>query len=317
MKAFLHGLIGGCLACTSCAFDFGAASDITAVSGRTSKDYVRTRLANGSFASEPYAFAQGGAWKGAMKDFSFDKMTFLDVAHIIARPLADQNYIPSKDPKATKLLIMVYWGTTHAPEHASDTAEYQNFQISEAALANAYASSPPPPQTYTNPALLRPHNLYLESQFDGYVAAAAAENRRRDQDDERNAMMLGYDSWWDATNGDNRGTALEIERKDLLNELEDNRYFVVLMAYDFQLLWKGRKHKLLWETRFSIRQQHHEFDKDLPAMAQFASQYFGQESNGLVHKAIPLGHVEIGDVRSLGEVSDKSNADTTQPPAKP
>ena len=52
-------------------------------------------------------------------------------------------------------------------------------------------------------------------------------------------------------------------------------------------------------------------------MAQFASQYFGQESNGLVHKAIPLGHVEIGDVRSLGEVSDKSNADTTQPPAKP
>jgi hypothetical protein len=77
------------------------------------------------------------------------------------------------------------------------------------------------------------------------------------------------------------------------------------MAYDFQLLWKAKKHKLLWETRFSIRQRHHDFDKDLPTMAQYASQYFGQDSGGLVHKEIPLGHVDIGDVKSLGEVPSK------------
>jgi len=38
---------------------------------------------------------------------------------------------------------------------------------------------------------------------------------------------------------------------------------VVLMAYDFQLLWKEKKHKLLWETRFSIRQRHNDFDRQL------------------------------------------------------
>jgi hypothetical protein len=89
-----------------------------------------------------------------------------------------------------------------------------------------------------------------------------------------------------------------------LDEIEQNRYFVVLMAYDFQLLYKEKKHKLLWETRFSIRQRNHEFDKDLPSMAQYASQYFGQDSNGLIHKEIPLGRVDIGQVKSLGDVEE-------------
>ena len=77
------------------------------------------------------------------------------------------------------------------------------------------------------------------------------------------------------------------------------------MAYDFQLLWKQKKHKLLWETRFSIRQRHHDFDKDLPAMANYASRFFGQDTNGLIHDSIPLGHVDIGVVKSLGEVPGK------------
>jgi len=37
-------------------------------------------------------------------------------------------------------------------------------------------------------------------------------------------------------------------------------------------------------------------------MAQYASQYFGHDSEGLVRKAIPLGHVDIGDVKTLGAV---------------
>jgi hypothetical protein len=82
--------LGTCFICTSLAFETGSANDITAVSGRTSKDYVRARLADGSFAPESDAFAQGGAWKGAMKDVSIDKMTFLDVAHLIAYPLASR-----------------------------------------------------------------------------------------------------------------------------------------------------------------------------------------------------------------------------------
>ena len=107
------------------ALDFGGESDITAVSSSASKDYVRLKRADGSFPPETFAFAEGGAWKGTMKDETIDPLKFTDIAHMIAIPLASQNYIAARDPKTAKLLIMVYWGTTHAPENASDTPAYQ------------------------------------------------------------------------------------------------------------------------------------------------------------------------------------------------
>jgi hypothetical protein len=276
MKRSLQVLgLGLCLLGRVCAFEFGGANDITAVSARASKDYIRPRQADGSFTPESYAFARGGAWNGSMKDASIDKLSFLDIAHTIALPLASQNYVPSKDPKETRLLIMVYWGTTSAPEHANESAEMQNLQMAQTGSAEAFTAA---------------------------MAAVAAENRQREQDDLVNVKMLGYDSWWEQTQGDHRGTAFELGRQDLISEIEENRYFVVLMAYDFQELWKHRKNRPLWETRFSIRQRHHQFDQDLSAMAQYASRYFGQDSNGLIRKAVPLGQVDIGEVKSLGDV---------------
>ncbi len=40
-------------------------------------------------------------------------------------------------------------------------------------------------------------------------------------------------------------------------------------------------------------------------MAQMASPYFGQDSRGLISKAVPEGKVDIGDVKSLGPVPEK------------
>lgn len=275
------------------AFASGS-DDITAVSSRVSSDYVRARQADGSFAPETYAFAKGGAWKGAMTDTSIDKLTFLDVAHVIAYPLASQNYIPSKDPNAARLIILVYWGTTRTPGRANESPTYTNLQIAQDAV-NAATMQHLGSQAMGS----------LQDELTTAIAAVAAENRIRENEDYINVRMLGYDSWWDSSAGEHRGTALEIRRQDLLSEIEEERYFVVLMAYDFQLLWKEKKHKLLWETRFSIRQRSHEFDKDLPAMAQYASQFFGKDSHGLLHTEVPLGRVDIGEVKTLGDVPGK------------
>jgi hypothetical protein len=306
MKTFPRLLLLGLgVTCASQALETGGANDITAVSGRTSKDYVRTRLANGSFAPESYAFGKGGNWAGAKADGSIDKLQFLDVAHVIAVPLASQNFVPSRDPKTAKLLIMVYWGTTHAPEHASETNEYVNLQGAQKNLEDILIQKPS--AAGSRDPLVNPATVEIGAAEDAVTTAMAgvvAENHMRDQDDQLNAMMLGYDSWWEETRKFD-GTPLAFRREDMLSELEEDRYFVVLMAYDFQILWKEKKHKLLWETRFSIRQRHHDFDKDLPSMAQFASQYFGQDSHGLVHREIPLGRVDIGEAKSLGEVPAK------------
>jgi hypothetical protein len=113
---------------------------IIAVASKVSDDYVRTKLPDGSFPTEYYAFGEGGHWGGEINDASIDKLRFLDVAHMIAEPLASRNYLPSKDPKNAKLLIMVYWGTTAVPGPTSDSVAYDELSAAQANTSNSDAS---------------------------------------------------------------------------------------------------------------------------------------------------------------------------------
>ena len=259
---------------------------VTAVAAKVSDDYTRVRLPDGKFEPETYAFGQGGYWSGALRDKTIDELSFTQMARTIAKPLQTQNYLPTKDPKTTKLLIMVYWGTTRASEHPSDTLAFQRTIEANDAWQRAKASGDPSTIADANEAFTAAYSLL------------AVENAARDRMNAKNAAVLGYDSWWEATR-DLENTPLRIRRDDMIDELESNRYFVVLMAYDFQLLWKHKKHKLLWETRFSISEQRNEFDRQLATMAQEASKYFGRDSHGLVRK-VQTGHVDLGELKILG-----------------
>lgn len=263
------------------------AEGITAVASRVSKDYLRARLPDGSPVPEAYAFGKGGYWGGLASDPTIDSMGFMDVAAVIAGPLADQHYVPDKDPNKTKLLIMVYWGTTDVPEPTSESAAYQNYgsAVNEANLLNSAGS------------------YGAGNAADAIMSAALQqlnfEDNRRDRIDYKNALLLGYNSpGGEQLIGTAVGRQLEFSalrhaHNDLVKEIESSRYFVVLMAYDFQLMWKQKKHKLLWETRFSINQPRNDFRKALPAMARYASQYFGKDSAGLVREVVREGRVEI------------------------
>jgi hypothetical protein len=268
---------------------------ITAVAARVTKDYVRTKLPDGTFQPEAYAFGEGGNWGGEIKDATIDNLKFIDVARVIATPLAGQKYIPARDPNKTKLLIMVYWGTTAVPPPYAEDTMYQNFQhdieeyrtlLAEGALDEA------------------------ESVYHAGLVQLNMANGIRDRLDFKNAGMLGYDFEGKGLIGTDYGvhighTALGIDQRDQVAEIEENRYFVVLMAYDFQLMWKKKQHKLLWETRFSINERHNAFDKALPMMAQYASRYFGQPTDGILRTRVQDGHVDIGELKSLGVVPDK------------
>jgi hypothetical protein len=265
---------------------------VTAVSSRVSKDYVHERLSDGSFRPELYAFGEGGNWGGEISDATIDKLRFVDVARVVATPLASRRYLPAKDPQTAKLLIMVYWGTTAVPPPYEEDTMYQNFQsdvrmyrtlLSEGAFDEA------------------------EAVYSSGLAQLSMSNEMRDHLDYKNAAMLGYNSETSAKIGTEYGVALGrgalgLDQRDQVAEIEENRYFVVLMAYDFQLMWRQKKHKLLWETRFSISERRNAFDKALPVMAQYASKYFGEASNGILRQRVKEGRVDIGDVKSLGEI---------------
>jgi hypothetical protein len=100
-----------------------------------------------------------------------------------------------------------------------------------------------------------------------------------------------------------RATFLNHVDGGVMNAIEVNRYYVILRAYDFQEAWKHKRRKLLWETRFSLSERRHDFEKEVPAMARSAALYFGQDSFGLVMKPVPEGRVDIGDTRVLDDSS--------------
>jgi hypothetical protein len=283
---------------------------VVAVSSSASADYVRVRQPDGSFEPETYTFGEGGHMPGPIRDDSMDRLTFLDVARSMAVPLARSNYLPAadKNPEKAKLLIMVYWGTTRGTAGASDSDANQRLQAGQGS-----SMSPPatPPSAFTAHCSCDATQLDTnissvvkganDDQMTGAVAMVAANNKLRRNADSWNASLLGYDLGPVAASG----FALRNRRDDLIAEVEDNRDFVVLEVYDFQTLWKQRKHKLLWVARLSVPEGGTNFGKFLPVMLSDASQYLGQDSHGLRHRSLSEGHVEIGELKSLGVVPDK------------
>jgi hypothetical protein len=125
-------------------------------------------------------------------------------------------------------------------------------------------------------------------------------NRLRDRQNLENAKVLGYLPEMVGLEKF-RGTVFNsFLRQEVIDDVEENRYFVVLMAYDFQRLWQHKQRKLLWETRFSIRERHNDFSRALAAMAENASRYFGQDSHGLIRKRLPDTYITFGEPKVLG-----------------
>ncbi len=311
------------LACAACAGAacpsraFSTRDQVTAISARASDDYVRATLPEGGLKPEYYAFAEGGHWTGAVSDASIDGLKFIEVARAIAGPLKDQAYLPARDAQKTNLLIVVYWGRTRTAESTKDSMAVQNLAKESSNLAGATGSlqqkqiAQADAIGMSGPGMVCGHiqastdfelinsKISADNSTSSAMAVVSAGNSQRDQVDARNALMLGFDTAWKDTEG-LAGTPLAHRREDLIMELEQQRYFVVLMAYDFQLMWKEKKHKLLWETRYSVPERGTSFDKYLVSMTRRASQYFGRNSRGLMHLDLPEGHVEVGEVKSLG-----------------
>ena len=254
-----------------------ADEEITAVFSKVvSKEYVRTKLPDGSYKPEEYFLKNGGRYDKPSGDASIDNKSYLDIARVIAEELATQNYHPAKDLKTGKLIIVIRWGTTVPP--ASEIKALK--QTSSLYLYATQASS-----------VVDPHAMTLY----------ASDSAVRRSIDAKNASLLGYD--WEGINEAPVRFGFDPKNPNAVPELEGQRYFVVLMVYDFRAFLMDKKYKELWETRFSVSMSNTDFTKALPKMAKDASNYFGRDSNGLQH--VPEGKVNVGEVKSLGEVEDK------------
>jgi hypothetical protein len=285
MKMRTRLLAAGCLAfCSSQAVagPFSLISDsekMTAVSSKVFNGYVRARLSDGSFQRETYALGNGGFMDGGLAG--------TDGAGVEAN------------------------GAAIGAVTADDTIDHTTFDEMAKTIAGPLASQnymPTPNAGATNLLIM----VYWGKT---YGSNGSLLGGLKDYVDEKNARLLGFDSEAAVGSLSDHSAAFfgrsfnmglkENLHADVISALEVNRYFVILRAFDFPLAWKQKKIKLLWETRFSLSERLHDFEKEVPSMAQYASAYFGQDSHGLLRSPVPEGHVEIGNVKSLGTVPDK------------
>lgn len=287
-------------------------SDAISVSSQTYNGYKRTKLPDGRFRPETYAFGEGGYGGGTVAGQPADRVPFLKVVHTIAGPLSAQNYVPSQGAENTELMILVFWGVTQL----NGMTGYQS--------STAVGATGPSPTINQVTGETGPTGNGAAGQLDdASMTMIGFDNYWREETNNRNARILGYSE--DYKHSDSIYGFRQI-REDLRNDLEDPRYYVVLQAYDFQKARKEKRLVMLWSTRYSIRERNNDFDRDLAAMSRRAARYFGQSSHGLQRNLSFRGTVDIGElkviefdtqaVREIGPPEAGKPAEQTEPPKR-
>ncbi len=277
---------------------------VTAVFAKTHNGYVRAVDEEGEPKRETYVVGQGEYRPGLRRNDSIDRMTFSGVVRALAPYLAQQNYVPAPDKQSADLILVLHWGTTLPWD---DGTHRQFINQASDSIKNVQSLGFLPGQSSNfSPA---------DQETMGQVTAAAKGdmyqflmmldlgNLIRDRANEQNANLLGYTREINRRNDITRHAGLGTAFDELIQDLEEPRYYVVIGAYDFQEVLKGR-HKLLWSTRVSIREQGNRFDAFLPAMFANASDYFGRESKRLVRQYQRATKVELGELKTLGIVEE-------------
>lgn len=280
----------------------------TAVYSQVGNGYRRTKSENGRFKPEYYAIANGGMFPGTTRDHTVDRLTYPQVAGLMAQFLAKENYFLAKDKKSAQLLLVLHWGKTIPFNNASYGSALANASTARGNMLAAGGGPGSTPDAGAGPfgsnegAAARAS----EAEFETQMLLLIQENQARDRANEANARLLGYLREVNDHNGVQTLVAGRHYFDDLRADLEEERYYIVVSAYDFREATEKNNLKLLWVTRVSVRSPGHAFDKQATAMLAAASRYFGQESGRLLRQYTPEGRVEVGEAEVIGIAPEKT-----------
>ena len=266
----------------------------TAVFSRISKEYQRERLRDGTFKPEYYALGNGGMVAGTDRDKSVEAVLYPEVAALVMEQLARRHYFYAQQAEQATLLIVIHWGNTQPfndinLKQSMGDASRAFSTLQQLKLGNAS-------QADLDSANAELEQLLMQVQMQRMVLNTYVAP---------NARLLGYIEDINDSNDIRRLTGVGEDRyRDMMTDVEESRYYVILSAYDFPELVNHGKQKLLWVTRVSVRAPGNRFDESVAAMLKNASAYFGRESGKLVRGEELRGRVELGDLKFLGEAKE-------------
>ena len=282
------------------------ADNRVAVRARTDASYEAQKFGNGAAKDETYLFFQGRFFGGSTRDRMLEKTPFQQIANTLAAGLAKQHYFPTRDLLRADLLIIVHWGVTTVTVSdfrlqgrttlagRDDDAQLRQIiknwaeEQKEAGVFDPFVQLEAQAiDNFLNPAALVHDQMLQEMDALSQETSSAS-----------NARLLGFVEDMEKDRQDFFGTC---QGAMLRSMLADERYFVVLLAYDYQALLKEHKQKLLWSTRLSMQSPGMNFRAGVGHMTSAGSVVFGHQTDGVKVRLPPERptKIEIGPVRVL------------------
>ncbi|MDQ8184327.1 hypothetical protein [Pelagicoccus sp. SDUM812002] len=265
-----------------------------------SPEYQRQRLPNGQWEEQTYALAIGKMLDPTDRDQSLEALSVSEMAEILANALHRQNFIPESNPDNTDLMIVVNWGKT-IPYHDGFKQTALDGITNSFNEINAIEIEPESAGSVTL------GSSESVSELEMTLAIQSMAERARRQANDYNAQLLGFapqlsQYYFD----DPLGGPQRLVMDDLIGEIEMDRYFVILQAYDFKKLVENKEKDILWITRFSMRAKGRKFDEELENMARAASQFFGTETKRLKRGLLP-GEIKMGELEVVETMEAEEN----------
>jgi hypothetical protein len=302
---FWAGAIAGALLLASLA---AAGEDVaTAVFSKTLNGYKRVKLADGTFKPESYVLTDGGVLPDTTRDNSQEKMSFVTIARVVEKLLAQRQYLMADDLKSADLLLVVHWGRTITFDDVNYSIGLTDAGEAKATLEGLRANRENSVNDYAAFSAAR-------AEFESQMLMVNMANEQRDRENEKNARLLGYKEDMDGSNDIRRVAMVSNQFDQLRAEIEQARYFVVISAFALPLPADQKKQKLLWSTRVSIRSSGNNFGDRLPEMIASASRFVGLDTKHLVRQF--EGHVEMGELKVIGVEEEPAKPAPPAPPAK-
>jgi hypothetical protein len=238
-----------------------AAEDVIRVTVAAGADvhYAKARAKGDQLREESYVFGQGTFFAGAGPDATMAELPFAVIAKQLALGLAEQGYLPTRDQESADVLIVAHWGVTRPVERDSFDSQETLRQVDE------YVSNP------SGDPLLQDYG-----QLEQLSARHDAANTSARGLTMQNARLLGYTRAFRIDERERQKAGRLDEESQLQRDLGEERFFIIVMAWDNTVLREEKKRTLLWITHCNTIARGKTFREALPALCGVGGKYFGR-----------------------------------------
>ena len=274
------------LLAVACAHSPSAwAANQIVVKSQAAEAYLQARALASNNGVQTYHFKEGNYHPGSRGGNSMERLDFMEIATDVAKHLKKQRYYPAaQGSQDADLVIVLHWGATSTIPSNEELLGYTSL---EDQMGSSLAASQNAGGEITSASM----NAVQDVQFQANAELSNLEGN--DLSARYQATLIGMERAY----SENISQSEEFGLKFLLQE---DRYFIALIAYDFQKL-KAGEIEPVWETRYSVRATGQSFEDAIRDLNITAGNYFGQNHDKLIKKRMTdKTRVKLGELELVG-----------------